>query len=267
MSYRNIIYAKLEKRLFNDHRWYMMSETAQLNYIRFILFAQETYNKIPKNLVAIKKAFKTDQDLETIENTIKEIKSNFPKFKENKHYYYFDGFDEKTNYIKDREILRKSSGNPQDYIDKEEDKEKKKIKKRYGEYKNVLLTDQEIEKLKKEYGEEETLKAIQYLSESIEMKGYKYKSHYLAMKKWVFDAVGASKIIPQKKAEDPWIIDRKIDLGPCLKSGCKGKYFQHYKRISCETKIACVQCGDIYLPPEINETEKKKLKSFEMKKI
>ena len=68
-------------------------------------------------------------------------------------------------------------------------KPKKPVKHKYGEYKHVLLTDREKEKLVNEYGELETEKAITYLDESIEMKGYKYKSHYLAMKKWVFDAI------------------------------------------------------------------------------
>jgi len=130
MSYKNIVFAKLEKRLFNDHRWYMMNETSQLNYIRFILFAQETYNRIPKNLEAIKKAFKTDQDLKIIEESIKEIKRNFPKFKENKYCYYFDEFDEKTNYIKDKEKLRKSPGCPRDGVYKEEEKEEYKDKEK-----------------------------------------------------------------------------------------------------------------------------------------
>lgn len=130
MPYKNIVFAKLEKRLFHDHRWYMMSETAQLNYIRFILFAAETYNKIPKNLEAIKKSFKTDQDLETIERTIREIKENFPKFKENKHFYYFDEFDTKTNYIPEKEILGKSQILPKDVTDIDIDIEKEKDKEK-----------------------------------------------------------------------------------------------------------------------------------------
>lgn len=61
------------------------------------------------------------------------------------------------------------------------------IKHKYGEYKNVLLKDDELEKLKKEYSNYEDL--IKYLDEYIEMKGYKAKSHYLCIKKWVTDAV------------------------------------------------------------------------------
>lgn len=68
-------------------------------------------------------------------------------------------------------------------------KKEKSIKHKYGEFQHVLLTDSEKEKLCNEYGSSETDAAIKYLDEAIEMKGYKYKSHYLAMKKWVFDAV------------------------------------------------------------------------------
>src|SRR5689334_7848390 len=108
MPYKNIVFVKLEKRLFNDPRWYMMSELAQSNYIRFLLFAAESYNKIPKNPEAIKLAFKTKQTASEIEETIKEIKKNFPKFKENKNFYYFEGFSEKTNWVAPEELPRKS---------------------------------------------------------------------------------------------------------------------------------------------------------------
>lgn len=63
----------------------------------------------------------------------------------------------------------------------------KASKHKYGEYKNVLLKDEELQKLKDEH--ENWEKLIQYLDEYIEMKGYKAKSHYLCIKKWVVDAV------------------------------------------------------------------------------
>ena len=59
----------------------------------------------------------------------------------------------------------------------------------HGEYAHVLLKDSEVEKLNADYGEELTEQAIKYLDEYIEMKGAKYKSHYLAIRKWVIDAV------------------------------------------------------------------------------
>lgn len=67
----------------------------------------------------------------------------------------------------------------------------KASKHKYGEYKNVLLKDEELQALKKDYANWEEL--IKYLDEYIEMKGYKAKSHYLCIKKWVADAVKQNK--------------------------------------------------------------------------
>lgn len=76
--------------------------------------------------------------------------------------------------------------NDKDSVSKERAHDPKHI---YGEYKHVKLTDQEYSKLTDEYGEPDTQAAITFLDEYIEEKGYKSKSHYLAMKKWVFNAV------------------------------------------------------------------------------
>lgn len=62
-------------------------------------------------------------------------------------------------------------------------------KQQYGEYKRVLLTEKEFEKLTSEYGTERVQAAIKYLDEYIEEKGYKSKSHNLAIRRWVFDAL------------------------------------------------------------------------------
>ena len=75
--------------------------------------------------------------------------------------------------------------------EKIEDKENKikEIKQKYGEYKNVRLTEKELQSLKSDYGDVATDELITYLDEYIEMKGYKAKSHYLCIKKWVVNAV------------------------------------------------------------------------------
>lgn len=61
------------------------------------------------------------------------------------------------------------------------------IKHRHGEH--VLLKDKEYKKLQQDFGASETESAIQYLNEYISEKGYKSKSHYLTLRRWVFDAV------------------------------------------------------------------------------
>ena len=58
------------------------------------------------------------------------------------------------------------------------------VKHKYGEYQNVLLSDVEKEKLTESLGQEETDNVIRFFSEQKEMKGYTYKSDYLAIKNW-----------------------------------------------------------------------------------
>ena len=66
------------------------------------------------------------------------------------------------------------------------DKSPQKAKKhKHGTYNNVLLSDKELgELLKLENGTD----IIEFYSELKEMKGYSYKSDYLAIKKWGIDA-------------------------------------------------------------------------------
>ncbi len=64
-------------------------------------------------------------------------------------------------------------------------------KHKYGAYKNVLLTEKEYQSLiKLQDGE----KAIEFLSEYREYKGYKAKSDFLAIKKWVFEAMSERRV-------------------------------------------------------------------------
>lgn len=137
MPYKNIVYAKLEKRLLEDPRWYMLSETSQLNYIKLILTAQATYNRIPTQLEAIRKAFKTNQRLKTLELSLIEIQNAFPKFKKSENFYYFEEFEEKTNYI--RANPSNAEGLPKEGTDKEEEKEKEKDKEEEKEKISLVL--------------------------------------------------------------------------------------------------------------------------------
>ena len=53
----------------------------------------------------------------------------------------------------------------------------------YGEHRNVRLTDDEVSKLKEQFPHD-WVQRIENLSEGIALKGYKYKSHYLAILNW-----------------------------------------------------------------------------------
>ena len=96
-----------------------------------------------------------------------------------------------TNDNKSNQML--SSDNKPEQVNTDNDNDNdivsKDTKHIYGDYKHVRLTDEEYKKLCTEHGNTDTDKAIKYLDEYIEMKGAKYKSHYLALRKWVFDAI------------------------------------------------------------------------------
>ena len=104
--------------------------------------------------------------------------------------------------IKEKEIYKEKEDLK---VDKRPPHTPQEIKHKYGEYKNVMLKDTELEKLKKDFSNYEEL--IKYLDEYIEMKGYKAKSHYLAIRKWVVDAVNERK---QKKGIEPEWLDKEI---------------------------------------------------------
>lgn len=59
---------------------------------------------------------------------------------------------------------------------------KKPIKHKYGEYNNVLLTDDELEKLKDEYLD--WAERIERLSSYVASTGKTYKSHYATIRNW-----------------------------------------------------------------------------------
>lgn len=58
----------------------------------------------------------------------------------------------------------------------------KPVKHKYGEYRNVLLTDEELAKLQEEFPDWKD--RIDRLSSYVESSGKKYKSHYATIRNW-----------------------------------------------------------------------------------
>ncbi len=105
-----------------------------------------------------------------------------------------ESIEEESTENQDIPIAEKPKRGRKPKADKpKEPKPEKAVKHRYGEYEHVLLTDEERDRLFNEYGEGETLDAIRYLDEYIEMKGYTAKSHNLVLRKWVFRALKEEK--------------------------------------------------------------------------
>ena len=58
----------------------------------------------------------------------------------------------------------------------------KPVKHKYGEYNNVLLTDEELEKLQEEFPD--LIDRIERLSSYVASTGKRYKSHYATIRNW-----------------------------------------------------------------------------------
>ena len=150
-----------------------------------------------KNKKLVTMVFEHIKDSEQINKTVRNIisayttKDNFnnninDNENENEKSYplsYHDSSDDTCNDSLDHETTDSATAPSSPTPGKKETKHK------YGEYKHVLLTNTEAKKLVSDYGKKETEDAITYLDEYIEMKGYKAKSHYLCIRKWVFDAL------------------------------------------------------------------------------
>lgn len=104
-------------------------------------------------------------------------------------------------------------------------------KQKHGEYKNVLLTDSEYEKLKIKL-DSKLDDVIAFFSECKEMKGYKYKSDYLALKKWGIDAYFQKHPKESETPEGEYVDD-------CPNCG------DNYALWMENGKIKCRKCGII----------------------
>ena len=78
----------------------------------------------------------------------------------------------------------------------------KEPRHKYGEFKNVLLSDKDLEKLKAEYGEELVEKYIKKMDEWIELNGRRYKNYYLALRQWMNKEVSKKQEKVEKQEED-----------------------------------------------------------------
>ena len=78
----------------------------------------------------------------------------------------------------------------------------KEPRHKYGEFKNVLLSDKDLEKLKTEYGEELVEKYIKKMDEWLELNGKHYKNYYLALRQWMNKEVSKKQEKVKKQEGD-----------------------------------------------------------------
>ena len=97
-------------------------------------------------------------------------------------------------------------------LDKEElskDNSKKPTKHKYGEYNNVLMTDDELDKLKSEFPD--WAERIERLSSYVASTGKSYKSHYATIRNWARKDTAQGKMTGRKEVVPAWMEKKKDD--------------------------------------------------------
>lgn len=101
-----------------------------------------------------------------------------------------DRYDSVTKNNESKSIeIEKEKDKEIDIDKKKNNKKEKEPKETFGEYNNVKLTMSEYNRLADDYGVDKRNACIKFLDEYIEEKNYKSKSHNLAIRRWVVDAV------------------------------------------------------------------------------
>jgi hypothetical protein len=119
MPYKHIYWIKLQVRLLNDPRFFLMSDKAQLFYIKLLLLCGSNGNKVTRKWEILSQLLRATGTTEAEgEAVFKEIRSNFPKVLVNNSFYYIKGFKEEHNWVAIPEIPGNSLGNPPDALDK-----------------------------------------------------------------------------------------------------------------------------------------------------
>lgn len=128
MPYTKIIWIKLFLSLLteDDRFLYQLNERQQLLYIKLLLLAGMTNNKITKNTHFICHKLNYNHEEACFIADIKRIKEVFPRFKEDE-FYYFENFENIHNQVRDSQRIAK--GYPKTEKGLDQIKNKNKIKK------------------------------------------------------------------------------------------------------------------------------------------
>ena len=152
-----------------------------------------------KNRDLIARVFSHIKDSESLNETVKKIIAEYEE--KNGALSYSNEKENENENDNDNEVsypdtpnesLNDSSSN------QPKPKKEKPVKHKHGQFQNVLLTDSEFEKLAVDFGSDLRDKAISFLDAYIEEKGYKSKSHNLAIRRWVIDAVKENEAKPKR---------------------------------------------------------------------
>jgi len=159
MPYRKVVFIKLFLRLFeeDDRFLYQLNESQQLLYLKMLVLAGITGNKIPKNFRFIQNKINYAHDEQCFNADIKRIMEVFPHVRADDFCYYIDNFWELHNWYEEegvpKEFLGSSKGVPKEFPEnskgssqnKNKNKNKEKEKEKEEEKEREIYKEKEKE--------------------------------------------------------------------------------------------------------------------------
>lgn len=170
-----------------------------------------------KNKDLIARVFAHIKDSDSLNETVKKIIAEYEE--KNGALSYSNEKDNENENDNDNEVSYPDTGNESsnDSLNNQpKPKRTKPVKHKHGQFQNVLLTDPEYEKLADDFGSDQRDKSIAFLDAYIEEKGYKSKSHNLAIRRWVIDAVKENENKPKRygrKEPVPGWANKEFEFG------------------------------------------------------
>ena len=140
--------------------------------------AKESKYPAPSEGVLKKEYAEKCESLQANENTCKQMKSNENTCKQMSPYSYSNSYSYSYSYS-DIHPQADARTHTQD----EQTNSPKAVRHKYGQYKNVLLSDDQLAKLKEECPNDWENR-IERLSEYMASKGAKYKDHLATIRAW-----------------------------------------------------------------------------------
>jgi len=92
-------FIKIEIRLFDDHRFFTLSEFEQLIYVKLLGISKRTKNRIPKEVPVLRALLRSNRSDTEVISAVTRLKEVFPKFKEGRYFYHFIGFAERHKKV------------------------------------------------------------------------------------------------------------------------------------------------------------------------
>ena len=127
MPYTKIHWIKLEIRLLNDPRFFLISEKAQLLYLKLLLGLGQSGGKVSLNWSILGQVLRLNWKEDEFKVAFAEIKSNFPKVIINNGFIAIKDFKNKHNFLSNTELQGNSHGTPKDAEDKIREVSKSRI--------------------------------------------------------------------------------------------------------------------------------------------